>query len=293
MESITLNAYAKINLGLDIVNRLPNGYHTVDMVMNQVELHDTVTIKKADTGFFMDMVIESDNSQTLDLPCDDSNLCIKAAKAILEYSNVNSGANIHLTKRIPVSAGMAGGSTDAAAVLTGLNELYNLQLTNNQLCDIAVKIGADVPYCIVGGTMRAQGIGEELTPLTPFAPIDILIAKPPVGVNTKIAYSQFDSIDNPYHPDIQSLVNSINSQKSITDLTSRMGNSFEQFIIPERPEIDQLKHIMNTNGALFSLMTGSGPTVIGFFNDKEALNNAFFAVKDSNLAADIVISRTK
>ena len=293
MESITLNAYAKINLGLDIVNRLPNGYHTVDMVMNQVELHDTVTIEKADTGFFMDMVIESDNSQLLDLPCDDSNLCIKAAKAILEYSNVNSGANIHLTKRIPVSAGMAGGSTDAAAVLTGLNELYNLQLTNNQLCDIAVKIGADVPYCIVGGTMRAQGIGEGLTPLTPFTPIDILIAKPPVGVNTKIAYSQFDSIDNPYHPDIQSLVNSINSQKSITDLTFHMGNSFEQFIIPERPEIDQLKHIMNTNGALFSLMTGSGPTVIGFFNDKEALNNAFFAVKDSNLAADIVISRTK
>ena len=293
MESITLNAYAKINLGLDIVNRLPNGYHTVDMVMNQVELHDTVTIEKADTGFFMDMVIESDNSQLLDLPCDDSNLCIKAAKAILEYSNVNSGANIHLTKRIPVSAGMAGGSTDAAAALTGLNKLYNLQLTNNQLCDIAVKIGADVPYCIVGGTMRAQGIGEELTPLTPFTPIDILIAKPPVGVNTKIAYSQFDSIDNPYHPDIQSLVNSINSQKSITDLTFHMGNSFEQFIIPERPEIDQLKHIMNTNGALFSLMTGSGPTVIGFFNDKEALNNAFFAVKDSNLAADIVISRTK
>lgn len=292
MESITLNAYAKINLGLDIVNRLPNGYHTVDMVMNQVELHDTVTIEKADTGFFMDMVIEPDNSQTLDLPCDDSNLCIKAAKAIFEYSNTSSGAKIHLIKRIPVSAGMAGGSTDAAAVLTGLNELYNLQLTNNQLCDIAVKIGADVPYCIVGGTMRAQGIGEELIPLTPFEPIDILIAKPPVGVNTKIAYSQFDSVNNPYHPDIQSLVSSINSQKSITDLISCMGNSFEQFIIPERPEIDQIKNIMNTNGALFSLMTGSGPTVIGFFNSKEALNKSFYAIKESNLAADIVISRT-
>lgn len=293
MESITLNAYAKINLGLDIVGRLPNGYHTVDMVMNQVELHDTVTVEKSDTGFSMDMVVESDNNQILDLPCDDTNLCIKAAKAILEYANIEAGVKIHLIKRIPVSAGMAGGSTDAAAVLSGINQLYNLDLTVRQLCDIGVKIGADVPYCIVGGTMRAEGIGEVLSELPALPPVDILIAKPPVGVNTKLAYQQFDSIDDPYHPNIQELVKKLVNRNSIHDLISCMSNSFEQFIIPERPEIADIKNIMSDNGSLLSLMTGSGPTVIGFYDNPDALNRSYEAVKASNLAADIVISTTR
>lgn len=293
MESITLNAYAKINLGLDIVGRLPNGYHTVDMVMNQVELHDTVTVEKSDTGFSMDMVVESDNNQILDLPCDDTNLCIKAAKAILEYANIETGVKIHLIKRIPVSAGMAGGSTDAAAVLSGINQLYNLDLTVEQLCDIGVKIGADVPYCIVGGTMRAEGIGEVLSELPALPPVDILIAKPPVGVNTKLAYQQFDSIDDPYHPNIQELVKKLVDKNSIHDLISYMSNSFEQFIIPERPEIADIKNIMSDNGSLLSLMTGSGPTVIGFYDNADALNRSYEAVKASHLAADIVISTTR
>lgn len=265
MEFIKLAAYAKINLGLDVVRRLENGYHEVKMVMQAIGLHDTLRLEKAKEG----IVLFTDSAE---VPNDESNLAYKAARLLKERCGVTEGIAIHLQKRIPVAAGMAGGSTDAAAVLKGMNRLFSLGLSERELCDMGVRLGADVPYCIMGGTALAEGIGEKLTALPDAPDCHVLVAKPPVGVSTKYAYENL-KLCGIRHPDIDGMVSAVR-EGSLAGIVSRMENVLESVTEKEYPIIAGLKRLMEKNGARKALMSGSGPTVFGIYDDREEAEKA-------------------
>lgn len=209
-ESIQLNAYAKINLGLDVVRRLENGYHEVRMIMQTVDLHDSLTFRKTESG--IRLKIEGSK-----LPADDSNLVCKAARLMFETYGLEGGVDITLTKRIPIAAGMAGGSTDAAAAFRGINELFAAGATQEDLKRLGVKIGADVPYCIMGGTALSEGIGEILTPLPAPPQCHVLIAKPDIDVSTAFVYQNLHADTLKSHPDIDGMTAS-SGRETFTEL---------------------------------------------------------------------------
>ncbi len=277
MIKISLPAYGKINIGLDVTGIREDGYHLVSMVMQQVELHDTVELALTEEP---GVVMTTDDS---DLPTDDGNLCVRAAKLMLGEYKPNQGLRIHLTKRLPVAAGMAGGSTDAAAVFVGLNKLLNLNLTTAELCEKALALGADIPYCISGGTALAEGIGEELTPLPGLPQWPVLIAKPNLMVSTKEVYQALDSLQNPIHPPMGPLVSKINETNSTClkpeAIAPLMGNILEGVTIEKHPIIEKIKKTMLENGAAIAMMSGSGPTVFGLFATEVDLARAKAAVE--------------
>ncbi len=260
MESIELAAYAKINLGLDVVRRLENGYHEVKMVMQTIGLHDTLRLEKTKEG----IALFVDSSEA---PADENNLAYKAARLLKEHCGVAEGISIHLQKRIPVAAGMAGGSTDAAAVLKGMNRLFSLGLSEEELCGIGVRLGADVPYCIMGGTALAEGIGEKLTVLPDAPDSVVLVAKPPVSVSTKYVYETLRLSEIEKHPDIDGMVRAVR-KGSLAGIVSRMENVLESVTEKEYSVITRIKHFMEENGAKKALMSGSGPTVFGIYEDR-------------------------
>ncbi len=260
MESIELAAYAKINLGLDVVRRLENGYHEVKMVMQTIGLHDTLRLEKTKEG----IALFVDSSEA---PADENNLAYKAARLLKEHCGVAEGISIHLQKRIPVAAGMAGGSTDAAAVLKGMNRLFSLGLSEEELCGIGVRLGADVPYCIMGGTALAEGIGEKLTVLPDAPDSVVLVAKPPVSVSTKYVYETLRLSEIEKHPDIDGMVRAVR-EGSLAGIVSRMENVLESVTEKEYSVITGIKHFMEENGAKKALMSGSGPTVFGIYEDR-------------------------
>ncbi len=260
MESIELAAYAKINLGLDVVRRLENGYHEVKMVMQTIGLHDTLRLEKTKEG----IALFVDSSEA---PADENNLAYKAARLLKEHCGVTEGISIHLQKRIPVAAGMAGGSTDAAAVLKGMNRLFSLGLSEEELCGIGVRLGADVPYCIMGGTALAEGIGEKLTVLPDAPDSVVLVAKPPVSVSTKYVYEKLRLSEIEKHPDIDGMVRAVR-KGSLAGIVSRMENVLESVTEKEYSVITGIKHFMEENGAKKALMSGSGPTVFGIYEDR-------------------------
>ncbi|MBQ5674494.1 MAG: 4-(cytidine 5'-diphospho)-2-C-methyl-D-erythritol kinase, partial [Lachnospiraceae bacterium] len=200
MEKLIKKAYGKINLGLDVLRRRPDGYHEVKMIMQMVDIYDTLTFEKREDN----QIVLSANRE--DIPCDESNLIYKAAKLLFDYKQVSYGVNIHLEKRIPVAAGMAGGSTDAAAALVGINKLFALGLSMEELKEIGVKIGADVPYCILGKTALAEGLGEILTVLPPLKESIVCLAKPSYSVNTGQVYKEIDQKKNLLHPDTEGAI---------------------------------------------------------------------------------------
>lgn len=255
-----LKAMAKVNLGLDVLRRREDGYHEVRMIMQTVDLYDVLTIEKNDSG---NIRITCDRE---DLECDDNNLIYKAAVKIMEYAKVNQGFDINLEKNIPIAAGMAGGSTDAAATLVGINKELRLGLSNEQLKEIGVRIGADVPYCIEGGTQLSEGIGEILTKLPSAPKCIVLIAKPTIGVSTKYVYENLNVHRISDHPDIDGMLMSIKTN-DLKGVVSTMDNILETVTIREYPLIGEIKDIMVREGALASLMSGSGPTVFGIFDD--------------------------
>ncbi len=260
MESIELAAYAKINLGLDVVRRLENGYHEVKMVMQTIGLHDTLRLEKTKEG----IALFVDSSEA---PADENNLAYKAARLLKEHCGVAEGISIHLQKRIPVAAGMAGGSTDAAAVLKGMNRLFSLGLSEEELCGIGVRLGADVPYCIMGGTALAEGIGEKLMVLPDAPDSVVLVAKPPVSVSTKYVYETLRLSEIEKHPDIDGMVRAVR-EGSLAGIVSRMENVLESVTEKEYSVITGIKHFMEENGAKKALMSGSGPTVFGIYEDR-------------------------
>ena len=277
MKTITRKAYAKINLGLDVIGRRPDGYHEVKMVMQSIGLYDELIFEKIPlSGDSPQIKIETDSTV---IPVDESNIIYRAAAAIIGRYEPDSGVKIKLTKNIPVAAGMAGGSTDAAAVFHGLNALFELDMSISEMCAMGVKIGADVPYCIIGGTALAQGIGEKLTLLKPLPPCHILIVKPDISVSTKWVYDNLDAPKLERHPDIDGMVAAIDNE-DLDAVTLRMENVLETVTINEYPIIKEIKIKILALGAENALMSGSGPTVFGIFDEEEKAISAYDKLKN-------------
>lgn len=277
-----LKAYAKINLGLDVLGRLPDGYHRVKMVMQTVDLWDELILEKTDAGIFL-------TTDSGELPVDKSNLAWRAALLMQETYSIPGGVKIHLQKNIPIAAGMAGGSADAAAVMKGMNVLFDLGLPVEELMQKSVTIGADVPYCILGGTALAEGIGEKLTPLPPAPPCFALIAKPDISVSTREVYQSLDAGVIRQHPDIDGMVSAIKTG-NLSGILSRMGNVLETVTIPIHPVIASLKAELLRLGAAGSLMSGSGPTVFGLFPEETAARQAFRQLKEHPEAKQVFLT---
>lgn len=275
-----LRAFAKINLGLDILRKREDGYHEVRMIMQTIQMYDVLEMKKVKKpGISLSVNYPY-------IPSDERNLVYKAAKLLMDEFQVKEGVDIRLEKFIPVAAGMAGGSSDAAAAMVGINHLFKLELSEKDLMDRAVNIGADVPYCIMRGTALAEGIGEKLTRIAQVPDCYVLIGKPGIGVSTKTAYEslQLDKIQS--HPDIDGMIRDIENGNLLA-MTDKMGNVFESGIIRKYPVIGEIKDLMEANGALKAMMSGSGPTVFGIFDDREKMEAAVAVLRQSNLAKTV------
>lgn len=282
MNEYRIKAYAKINLGLDVVRRLENGYHEVKMVMQTVGIYDVLDFERTDGG----IVITTDSGE---LPTDENNLIYKAAKLMMETYPISGGVKIHLEKHIPIAAGMAGGSTDAAATLKGMNRLFDLGCTLKDLMELGVKIGADVPYCVMGGTALAEGIGEKLTPLAPAPDCYVLVVKPDINVSTKYVYEHLDAQEIVKHPDIDGMVEAI-AEESLQGILDRMENVLETVTVSAYPIIQTIKDRMKELGAINSLMSGSGPTVFGIFVEKDMARRAYDKLEEEQLAKQIFLT---
>lgn len=282
-NDISLKALAKINLGLDVVRRREDGYHEVRMIMQTIYLYDRLDIKRT-----QEPGIQIQTNLSF-LPVNENNLIYKAAKLLMDEFSITDGVSVKLDKRIPVAAGMAGGSTDAAAMLIGVNRLFSLGLTKRQLMERGVQIGADVPYCIMRGTALAEGIGEELSPLPPMVKCPVLIAKPSISVSTKFVYQNLKLDDTTIHPDIDRLIDDI-KVKNLHDIAAHMGNVLETVTIPNYPVIDEIKKHMLSNGAVGAMMSGSGPTVFGLFDDEDTAKKAYKAMRSSHLARQVYLT---
>lgn len=275
-----LRAFAKINLGLDILRKREDGYHEVRMIMQTIQMYDVLEMKRVKKpGISLSVNYPY-------IPSNERNLVYKAAKLLMDEFQVKEGVDIRLEKFIPVAAGMAGGSSDAAAAMVGINHLFKLGLSEKDLMDRAVNIGADVPYCIMRGTALAEGIGEKLTRIAQVPDCYVLIGKPGIGVSTKTAYEslQLDKIQS--HPDIDGMIRDIENDNLLA-MTDKMGNVFESGIIGKYPVIGEIKDLMEANGALKAMMSGSGPTVFGIFDDREKMEAAAAVLRQSNLAKTV------
>ena len=275
-------AYAKINLSLDVTGRLDNGYHLVDMIMQTVNIYDELSFERTDG----EIVLESDCGE---LPLDENNLIYKAIRLIQEECGVTGGLRVFLKKNIPIAAGMAGGSTDCAATLMAMDELYGLKLGTKRLMELGVKLGADVPYCILGGTARAQGIGEKLTRLPNCPTLKLLVAKPDLNVSTKEVYTGLDALENLPHHGVDDMVRAIESGNGRA-VAAGLGNVLECVTIPLHPVIREIKDRMLELGAINSLMSGSGPTVFGIYEKDEELQKAYEALAESGLVKQIFMT---
>lgn len=276
-DFVKVRAYGKINLGLDVIGKREDGYHEVRMIMQQVGLYDGIDIKRL--GLCTDGKRYIDIETNLKyLPVNESNLAYKAAKLLMDEYEIQESILIKIKKLIPVSAGMAGGSADAAAVMKGLNKMFGLQLTQQELMERGLQLGADVPYCIMGGTALAEGIGEVLTPLKPMPPCYIVLAKPGMNVSTKLVYSTLEADKITNHPDIDGIIESIERQ-NLYDMTQKMGNVLEEVTEKICPVVSEIRKQMLSLGAVNSMMSGSGPTVFGIFDDKRKAKNAYDILK--------------
>ena len=284
MNHLELKALAKINLGLDVTGRRENGYHDVRMIMQSVYLYDNVRLEKTDADGEIRL-----KSNLGYLPSDENNIAYKAAKILAEEFDIREGVQITLDKHIPVAAGMAGGSSDAAAVLFGMNRMFGLRLSQQDLMDRGVKLGADVPYYIMRGTVLAEGIGEILTPLPAMPKCTVLIAKPPVSVSTKTVYEALDSQEVTRHPDIDGIIRGLEAG-SLEQVAQCMGNVLEDVTIPLYPVIDQIKQEMLAAGAAGAMMSGSGPTVFGLFENRAAAKTAQKNIREKSLARQVYVT---
>ena len=282
-ESIKLAAHAKINLSLDIVGEREDGYHLLRMVMQTLELADEIEVRKIESG---GITTSTDCEAVSD---DKTNLAYRAAELLLKEFEIKDGVDIRIKKNIPVAAGLAGGSTDAAAVLKAVNELFGLGLTKEELAKRGVGLGADIPYCIYGGTMLSEGIGEKLTPLKPIKNIPVLLVKPHRGVSTAEVYKAYRDENAGARPDTEGLVAAINSGGFDGKM---LANVLESVTIPMVPEIEAVKRRLIELGAYFSMMSGSGPTVFGLFSEQSLADRAFSELKREFKDMTVISTKT-
>ena len=278
---------AKINLTLDVTGKLENGYHTLSMIMQSIDVCDELSFEKtADETILFSM-----NKDLPDKIPAEKNLVYKAAKLMKDTFKIDGGFKIHLTKNIPAAAGLAGGSSDCAATLIGINELCGLGLDIEKLCEIGVKLGADVPFCIRKGTMLAEGIGEILTPLALLTGIPVLLIKPNISISTPYVYKHLKLNELDYHPDNKAVISYI-KDNNIKKIAASLSNVLETVTIPENPIIAELKHYLTENGAIGSLMSGSGPTTFGIFENMETAKKAYEKAKADFPDFDVVLCQT-
>ncbi len=280
---IEQKAYAKINLGLDVLRRRPDGYHEVKMIMQTVDICDDLTFERREEPG-IGLRIEG-----ADLPADKNNLVCRAAALLMEKGHIREGVSVILKKRIPIAAGMAGGSADAAAALRGLNALFGMGYSVEELKELGVTLGADIPYCIQGGTMLSEGIGEILTPLPAPPACHIVIAKPDIDVSTAFVYGHLQADRLSFHPDIDGMAAAL-AAGDLKGITDRMGNVLETVTAVEYPVIDRLKRTMCGLGAENALMSGSGPTVFGICKEKETAEKIAGAVKKEEPGAAVFVT---
>ena len=279
MDKLQLKAYGKINLGLDVIRKRPDGYHDLDMIMQMVDVYDDVIIEKKAGE---EIVVKADAAV---LSNGKDNLAYMAAKMLFDEFGIKSGVEITIHKRIPIAGGMAGGSSDCATTLIGINEMFNLGLSKQQLMERGVKLGADVPYCVLGGTAIARGIGEVLTPLPTPPQCHVIIAKPPISVSTAYVYGHIRPGEITKRPDIEQMTLAMNK------LSDLLYNVMEEVTVSEYPVIEKLKSIMLENGALNSIMSGSGPTVFGLFDDREKAQAAMKALDSKELTEQLYLTK--
>lgn len=277
-------AYAKVNLALDVLRKRPDGYHEVKMIMQTVDICDDLTLeKKGGPGITLQM-------EGANLQADESNLAYRAAALLVEKRKLKEGVSITLKKRIPIAAGMAGGSADAAAVLRGMNALFSMGLSVEELKKLGVMLGADIPYCIEGGTMLSEGIGEILTPLPSPPACHLVVAKPDIDVSTAFVYGHLRADRLPFHPDIDGMAKAL-AAGNLKGMTDRMGNVLETVTVEEHPVIDRLKKLMCEMGAENALMSGSGPTVFGVYTDQEKARKTAETIATQKLAGAVFVTR--
>ncbi len=281
---LRVKANAKINLSLDVLGTLPNGYHEVKMIMQSVDLCDELQITPENND---SIILTCDNDK---LSCGDDNLIIRAAKALMDYVGKHNGVSIKLIKNIPMAAGLAGGSADAAATLVGLNRLFDYGLNTIELKAIGAKLGADIPFCIQGGTSLAEGIGEILTPISPLTDTYIVLVKPPIDVSTKYVYDNLILDNETVHPETDLMIELLKDGRPDI-LATKLCNILETVTVKRYPTINDIKNALLDDNALGALMSGSGPTVFGLFNDESTAEAASEHIKDAFGYKDVFICR--
>ncbi len=283
MDKLELKALGKINLGLDVLGRRENGYHDVRMVMQTVYLYDQIwMVKTKEPGIQL-------HTNLFYLPVNENNLAYRAADILMKEFRIQEGVKIILDKHIPVAAGMAGGSSNAAAVLFGMNRMFSLGLSQKELMERGVQLGADVPYCIMRGTVLAEGIGEILTPLPPMPKCFVLLAKPSVSVSTKLVYEKLDAHEIEEHPDIDRIIDGLKG-RDLMKVALSMGNVLEKVTVQAYPVIHEIKEVMKKHGALNAMMSGSGPTVFGLYDDKRKARKAAFRIREMQLSRQTYVT---
>ena len=276
MKTVTLNAPAKINLYLDVLGRRHDGYHDIESIMQTVSLCDVIEVTAADSGITLSASADT-------VPLDERNRAYKAAKLFFDKTGINGGAKIHIEKRIPVSSGLAGGSTDAGATLKALNEIFDYPLTEDELLALGGNLGADVPFCMVGGCALCEGIGEKLKKLPSMTPYTVVIARGGEGVSTPKAYGMLDEkygdeLAKPF-ADISKVIDAINND-NITEVCNSVYNTFESVVLPTHPEATLYREKLLEYGAVCAMMSGSGPAVFGIFDDTEKADYAHHYLYD-------------
>lgn len=284
MDKIGLKAFGKINLALDVTGKRQDGYHEVKMVMQTVKMYDYIRIsKKREKGISVQTNLSF-------LPVNENNLAYRGAKLLMDEFGIDCGVQIKLDKFIPVAAGMGGGSSDAAAVMMGINKMFGLGLKKRQLMQRGLQLGADVPYCLLRGTCLAEGIGEQLTTLAPMPDCYVAIMKPPISVSTRFVYENLHLDKLKHHPDIDGMIREIERQ-NLSGVALRLENVLETVTAEKYPVIEEIKSLLKRDGALNALMSGSGPTVFGLFEEKEKAENALHSVRAAGLAKQVFITQ--
>lgn len=277
-----VKAYAKINISLDIVGKREDGYHLLNMIMQTIDLYDLIDISKIDNGIEL-------NCNRSYVPNDERNIAYKAAKLFIDTYNIKSGIKIEINKNIPVAAGLAGGSTDAAAVLRAMRDIFNVNVNDDDLMSIGLKLGADVPYCILGGTALCEGIGELVTPLKLFKDKILVLVKPNFGVSTKEVYGNFNMEKVFNHPDTDALIKGM-ERDDLKFVSKNMKNLLENVTLRKHGVLKNIKDSLVEYGALGSMMSGSGPSIFGFFDDMEKAKLCFEGLKEKY--QEIYITKT-